>query len=336
MRLLGDRQSAMIETDCAPEIKQKLEALGAFRLLGAMTGGIQPELVLAGSDNPNVPIPAEPQFSLPVHRLSFEAGRDRRKVIHLFKPWLAERLTLAFQLFGGIGVAYSLVLVLLLRDNPRPVLAGGITAAPIKVVEPLRSLFGSRKFNLAVAFWTLLGVTTWGFTGWLPTFLIEQFQLPQGRAGLMVTGFMSLGTITGMIVAGAWADRWSRNYPAGRSLVGIIGLAICIPCVFIVANSAVLPLTLGALVLFGLTRAFPDANMMPILFDITDDRYRATGFGILNAFSTIAGGTVIYIGGALRDAQVNVTAIFYGGAVGMVVCMGLLWLIRPRNPGFTH
>ncbi len=247
---------------------------------------------------------------------------------------IAERYewTLAFQLFGGIGVLYSFVLVLFLRDNPRPVVAGAAPYVPIRIGAALRSLFGSRKFNLALAFWSLLGVTTWGFTGWLPTFLIEQFHLPQGRAGLMATGFMSLGTLTGMIVAGAWADRWSRSYPEGRALVGIIGLAICIPCVFIVANSAVLPLTLGALVLFGLTRAFPDANMMPILFDITDERYRATGYGMLNAFSTVAGGAVIYVGGVLRDAQVNVTAIFYGGACGMVLCIGLLWLIRPRSP----
>ncbi|MEJ1972456.1 MAG: hypothetical protein WDM96_08395 [Lacunisphaera sp.] len=32
-------------------------------------------------------------------------------------------------------------------------------------------------------------MTTWAFTGWLPTFLIEQFDLPQGKAGLMATGF---------------------------------------------------------------------------------------------------------------------------------------------------
>ena len=93
-----------------------------------------------------------------------------------------------------------------------------------------------------------------------------------------------------------------------------------------------LPLTLGALVLFGLTRSFPDANMMPILFDITDERYRATGSGMLNAFATIAGGMVIYLGGVLRDAQVSVTVIFYGGACGMFICTGLLWMIRPRSP----
>jgi MFS family permease len=247
---------------------------------------------------------------------------------------IAERheWTLAFKIFGGVGVSYSIVLMALLRDNPLPITTGA-AAPPIKMGEAMRSLFRLRKFNLALGFWSLLGVTTWALTGWLPTFLIEKFQLPQGKAGLMATGFMCLGTLTGMIVAGAWADRWSRSYPEGRAIVGIIGLAICIPCVFVVAQSTVLPLTLGALVLFGLTRSFPDANMMPILFDITDPRYRATAYGMLNAFSTTMGGLIIYLGGVLRDAQVNVIVIFYGGAVGMVVCSGLLWMIRPRSPG---
>ena len=110
------------------------------------------------------------------------------------------------------------------------------------------------------------------------------------------------------------------------------GLSICIPCVLVVANATVLPLAICALVLFGLTRAFPDTNMMPILFGIVDARYRATAYGMLNAFSTMAGGTVIYVGGVLRDAHVSVTTIFYAGACGLFICAFLLWLIRPRSP----
>lgn len=249
---------------------------------------------------------------------------------------IAERYnwTLAFQIFGCAGVVFSFVLVAFLRDNPLAApAAGSAPVAPIKVGEALRSLFGTPKFLVALGFWGMLGVTSWAFTGWLPTFLIEQFQLPQGKAGIMATGFMSLGSLSGMIIAGAWADRWSRNYPEGRAMVGIIGLAICIPCVFVVANSPWLALTMAGLVCFGLTRAFPDVNMMPILFEITDKRYRATAYGMLNAFATTAGGIVIYLGGVLRDAHVNITTVFYAGTVGMALCSGLLWVIRPRQAG---
>lgn len=254
---------------------------------------------------------------------------------------IAERYkwSLAFEIFGSIGVAYALVLIFLLRDPPRaapaPESRGAPAGAPaprVTFVDAMQTLFGTRDFLIALAFWTLLGITSWAFTGWLPSFLGETFHLPQGKAGLMATGFMSFGTLTGMIVAGAWADRWSRSNVEGRAWVGIVGLSICIPCVLVVANASVLWLAVTALVLFGLTRAFPDTNMMPILFGIVDARYRATAYGMLNAFSTMAGGAVIYVGGVLRDASVSVTNIFYAGACGLFICAFLLWLIRPRAP----
>jgi len=244
------------------------------------------------------------------------------------------RWTLAFEIFGVIGVVYAGVLMLFLRERAAEVPSGDAAPAPAKprFGETLVALLSCRKYLVALAFWGVLGITSWAFTGWLPTFLTEKFALAQGKAGMMATGFMSLGSITGMIVGGAWADRWGRRRPEGRAYVGIIGLAICIPCVFAVANAPVLALATAALVLFGITRAFPDTNMMPIVFGIVDPRHRATAYGMLNAFATMSGGAVIYIGGALRDAHVSITTVFYAGTVGMALCSVLLWFIRPQAP----
>lgn len=92
LRLLGDRNAAGIKMDCAPDIKEKLEKLGAVQLLGAMAGNIQSELGLASAGSRSAPTHAEPHFSLPVYRLCFEAGTDRRKVVNRFLPWLATQL----------------------------------------------------------------------------------------------------------------------------------------------------------------------------------------------------------------------------------------------------
>ncbi len=250
---------------------------------------------------------------------------------------IAERhdWTLAFEVFGAIGVAYTVVLLILLRDNSYAVPQGnGSVDTQVRTVrfgDAIVSLFSVSKFNLAIAFWSLLGVTSWTFAGWLPAFLGESFQLPQGKAGMMATGFQSIGSLVGMLVAGFWADRWSRRNPEARALVGIIGLAVGIPAVIVVAHSSLLPLTLTAVVVFGMTRGCTDANMMPILFEIAEPRYRATAYGMLNAFATTVGGLIIYLGGALRDAHVSIVTVFYGGTIGMAICAGLLWLIRPRS-----
>lgn len=252
--------------------------------------------------------------------------------------WLAEHhtWTFAFELFGLIGIIYTGLLMVFLRDRPAtdsaPAASAPVAApAGVNLFAALRSLFSHRHFILALIFWALLGVTGWSFAGWMPTYLGEHFQLAQGRAGLISTLCIYGGSLVGIVVAGAWADRWTRTHVSGRALVGIIGLGVCIPCILIVANTGVLGFAMAGLIVFGFTRVFPDANMMPILFQIADPRYRATGLGLLNAAGTMAGGITIYVGGALRDANVDITTVFYSGALGLVICAGLLWAIRPRT-----
>lgn len=239
----------------------------------------------------------------------------------------------AFQLFGLGGIAYAILLVFLLRDRPAdPAPAGAAVATParVKIGEALRSLFSQGAFIIALFFWGLLGLASWAFVGWMPTYLGEHFHLAQGKAGLFATGYIYSGSLVGMIVAGAWADRWSLRNIRGRIWVGVIGLSVAAPAVLLVANTGVLAIALAGLAVYGLTRAFPDANMMPVLCQITDPRYRATGLGLLNAFATIVGGLTIYVGGVLRDAHVNITHVFTCGAGGLLVCAVLLWFIKPR------
>jgi hypothetical protein len=106
---------------------------------------------------------------------------------------------------------------------------------------------------------------------------------------------------------------------------------IAAPAVLLVAQSSLLALAIAGLSLYGLTRGFTDANLMPILCQISDPRYRATGFGVLNMFGTIAGGIAIYIGGAMRDAQVNVSILFTDAAAGLLGCAVLLMFVKPRG-----
>jgi hypothetical protein len=75
---------------------------------------------------------------------------------------------------------------------------------------------------------------------------------------------------------------------------------------------------------------FIDANMMPVLCMIVDPRFRATGYGILNLVSCIVGGVGIYVGGALRDADVDLGIIFQSASVIMVFCAIMFYRVRPR------
>jgi len=244
--------------------------------------------------------------------------------------WLAERhdWSYAFFLFGFIGIAHSIVMLFGLRDAPRE----STEAEPeTHFYQAVNSLLGSRAFLLLVAIWGLLGLSGWALVGWLPTYFGERFNLSQGAAGFSATGYLSGAMFVGAIVGGAWADNWSRTNPRARILVPIIGLALAAPAAFLAAYTYSFPIAVAGVMIYGCARYFTDANMMPVLCLVADPRYRATGFGILNLAACVIGGLAIYVGGALRDAKVDVAHMFQFAAAGLVLCGVLFAFVKPTG-----
>ena len=246
--------------------------------------------------------------------------------------WLAERhgWSYAFTVFGIAGIAYSVVLVFLLRDAPVDNVETSASLNKPRFGEAMVSLLNSGSFLLLILFWGLLGLTGWALVGWMPTYFSEHFHLKQGTAGLSATGYHHTASLVGLLIGGAWADRWSRTNERGRILVPTIGLGIAALGIVLVAGTSVLGFAIAGLMLYGLARSFTDANLMPILCQVSDPRYRATGFGVLNLFACLVGGTTIYIGGAMRDAHINLRILFQCAAAGLVICAVLLVFTKPN------
>ena len=250
--------------------------------------------------------------------------------------WIAERhgWSHAFLIFGVGGIAYTVVVACFLRDAPRDGTADtgrvAVVVPAVNLVEALRSLVARSSFLIALAYWGLLGLAGWAVVGWMPTYLNEHFNLSQGKAGLSATAYLQTAALIGVLVGGFWADRWSRFNERGRIYVPLIGLLVAAPGILLASTIDWLPLAIVGLILFGLAKAFADANMMPILCTVADPRYRATGYGVLNCFSCIIGGLTIYAGGLLRDAAVDVSRIFQFAAASILVCALLLSFIKPQ------
>ena len=247
--------------------------------------------------------------------------------------WIAERYGWehSFTLFGLMGLGYTFIVAFLLKDAPRerPSTANETDALPqIGLGAAFVSLFRKKSFILALFYWGLLGMGGWAVVGWMPTYMNENFNLAQGVAGLTATGYLQTAMLGGVILGGIWADRWFRTNPYGRFYVPFIGLCCAAPGIFLAGYTNLLPLAILGLVVYGFARAFADCNMMPILCQVTDPRYRATGYGVLNLCSTIVGGFTIYAGGALRDAKIDVSLIFGFASLSMVACAALLLMIK--------
>ncbi|MCE7063190.1 MFS transporter [Dyadobacter sp. CY343] len=247
--------------------------------------------------------------------------------------WIAEDYdwSAPFSVFGVIGVAYSFVLLWLLKDAPKSAQTEEKPAEPkVDFFQALRSLFSQGSFILLIIFWSLLGIIGWMVMGWMPTYYKEHFNLSQGMAGLYATGYLYPASIVGVILGGFLSDRFAKGSVNSKFLIPVIGLCIAAPSIFIASNTSLLPLAIGMFMIYGVTRMFSDANLMPILCLTADPRYRATGYGVLNFFACVIGGIGLYAGGVLRDMHVDLGQIFRFAGVLMFVCVGILFLIKKR------
>jgi MFS family permease len=253
--------------------------------------------------------------------------------------WLAESHSWnhPFHIFGLVGMVYAVILVFILKDAPKDPVKEVIQPSKpevkskgeeVKFGEAMRDLFSRKSFLYLFVFWGIMGVVGWMVMAWLPTYYKEQFNLSQSMAGFYATAYLYPASIVGLLLGGVISDRWSRTNRFARILVPMIGLGIAAPAVFVGSYTTVLAIAVISFLTYGLTRMFVDTNLMPILSMSVDKRYRATGYGILNMFSTIIGGLGIYVAGAFRDSQVNLSIMYRLAALSIILCIMFLWLVK--------
>ena len=239
----------------------------------------------------------------------------------------------AFNLFGTIGIAYSIVLILTLKEcrEAQPSNAENVPAEKVKLADAFGYLFRESSFWALLGYFGLLSIANWAIYGWLPTYMGQQFKLGQGAAGMSATAYIQVASFAGVLIGGAWADRWSRHNPRGRALVPLIGFCAAGPALYWSSSTSVLLAAIIGLIVFGLARGFADANNMPILCQIAPARYRATGYGLLNFVACVLGGAMTYVAGALKDANIGLEKVFQFCAGGVVVAVLLLLFVKPKQ-----
>ncbi|HTE28494.1 MFS transporter [Flavitalea sp.] len=257
-----------------------------------------------------------------------------------------------FQVFGIFGCLYAVFILFYLKDKSkepvnsltpidnlepgdslgrvesRPVIA---VSEPITFLSSMRLILNNRSFLVLLFYFVMLGVANWLIYGWLPTFLKDQFNLSLGEAGLSATGYVQIGSFIGVIVGGILADRWFRTNQRSRLYMIIIGFSVGAPVLFLMSSTYVFGIAIVAMIAFGLARGFNDSNLMPIVHQVIDNRYVATGYGVLNFLSTIVGGLMVYVGGALKDAQIDLSVIYKGAAVLLLIATWSLFAVKIKK-----
>ena len=238
----------------------------------------------------------------------------------------------AFRLFGLAGIAYAVFLIFILKKVI-------VSAVEVKKQEEPKALkipagtifkllFGKWSFFYLLLIFALPSITGWMVMGWLPTYYQEQFHFTEAVAGEYATAYLYPAFIIGFILGGFLSDNWQKTYPYARIVLPIIGFSIAAPCVFMIGYIHILWQVVVLLLIYGFTKTFIDTNLMPILSMVINERYRATGFGVINMFAVFAGGISVYIAGALRDAHVSLSSVFQYASLGLMICVVLLFLVK--------
>lgn len=254
-----------------------------------------------------------------------------------FGGWLAEEQgwRFGFLLFGGVGVAYAMVLMVLLPQPPREgeAVAHAFGSDAFVPRGAFAVLLTTQGFVLLLCMNALNGAAYWPLRSWLPTFFREELGVSQKWAGLCGTAAFNAAAFGGMLLGSTVSDRWAATNPRARALVPAVGFCLAAPCLFTLGVAGLVPVLVGCVVAAGMSQGFLDANLMPAACTVSDPRHRATAYGLLNLAGTTAGGVMTYVGGRLKDANVPFGATFQAAAGFILVAGLLLFAVRPKRQG---
>lgn len=242
-----------------------------------------------------------------------------------------------FYWFGIIGIAYSVVLALLLHDKPKAAAAVAASPDPATLMKK-ESLWRGLSVVLSTwAFWVILiyfavpSLPGWATKNWLPTLFADNLGLEMAQAGPMSTITIAASSFVGVLLGGVMSDKWVLRNIRGRIYTSAIGLGMTIPALVLLGFGHSVVAVVGAGMLFGIGFGMFDANNMPILCQIISAKYRATAYGVMNMVGVFAGAAVTHLLGKWTDGgNLGMGFAVLGGIVIVALVLQLACL-RPTS-----
>lgn len=242
-----------------------------------------------------------------------------------------------FYWFGIIGIAYSVVLALLLHDKPKAAAAVAASPNPATLMKKESVWRGLSVVLSTWAFWVILiyfavpSLPGWATKNWLPTLFEKNLGLDMALAGPMSTITIAASSFVGVLLGGVLSDKWVLRNIRGRIYTSAIGLGMTIPALILLGFGHSVVAVVGAGMLFGIGFGMFDANNMPILCQIISAKYRATAYGIMNMVGVFAGAAVTQLLGKWTDGgNLGMGFAVLGGIVIVALVLQLVCL-RPTS-----
>lgn len=259
----------------------------------------------------------------------------------------------AFISFGLIGVVYSVVLILFLREKKAggaatETLAGEAAASTAhlnsaaksfnreSLFKGLATLFNNISFWVILFYFAVPSLPGWGVKNWLPTLFSENLGIEMSQAGPLSTITIAASSFLGVIFGGILSDKWVQKNMRGRVYTSAIGLAMTIPALLLIGLGSSMIHLVGAVFFFGFGYGMFDANNMPILCQFISSKHRATAYGLMNMTGVFAGAFITNVLGKSSDAG-SLGKDFAMMAIVVVAALVLqLTVLRPKHNDFIE
>ncbi len=213
---------------------------------------------------------------------------------------------LTFHWFGVIGIAYSVVLAIFLRDfhseAPKVVEEEKKPVEKISILKSFSLLFGNIAFWVILFYFASPSLPGWATKNWLPTLFSQSLGIPMTQAGPLSTFTIAFSSFIGVMIGGPISDRWVKKNLRGRIYTGAIGLGLMIPSLVLLGLGHGLVAIVLAGLFFGVGYGMFDTNTMPILCQFVPSKLRGTAYGIMNMVGVFAGALITKVLGSWSDS----------------------------------
>lgn len=236
-----------------------------------------------------------------------------------------------FNWFGIIGVAYAVLLMVLLYEK-RDVAQENISATPeqkIPVLKGFGMIFSNMAFWVILFFFASTSLPGWATKNWLPTLFADSLNTPMSQAGPISTITIALSSFLGILAGGPLSDKWVKRNVKGRVYTSAIGLAMMIPALILLGLGKGMFAAVAAGLFFGIGYGMFDTNNMPILCQFVPSKLRATAYGIMNMTGVMMGAVCTQILGKWAEGG-NLGLAF--AVLGCIIAVALVAQITILNP----
>lgn len=246
-----------------------------------------------------------------------------------------------FHSFGMVGVVYSFVLILFLKEKQNEAFEDEEfdtikTKDSSSLFKGLGVLFTNISFWIILFYFAIPSLPGWAIKNWLPTLFANNLHIDMAKAGPLSTITIATSSFLGVIFGGILSDKWVQKNLRGRIYTSAIGLGLTIPSLLLIGFGSSLFHVIGAAFCFGFGYGMFDANNMPILCQFVSVKNRAKAYGFMNMTGVFAGAFITDLLGKSTDAGNLGRSFAMLSGIVLVALIIQLYFLRPKANDFVE